>query len=1195
MKHLYTFLLYFITVFAVEAQIINIPDANFKNALVNTFCVDTNGDYTLDDDVDTNNDGEIQVAEAEAVTSLDISSKNISNLDGIENFINLFELDCSNNLLESLDLRSIPISILGCSSNPYLTSILLKNGVTTIFYPPPAPPGGSIFFNCPNLSFVCADEGEDLTGIQNHIEALGYTNCFVTTDCSLISIIDNQIINFPDPNFKNALLNQSYPQVDTNNDGEIQVSEARSITILSMSNKNISDMTGIEAFVNLESLSCSNNNFTTLNLSNNINLLRFYCTDNLITTLDFSQNSLITEVRCFNNQLEEIIFGSHLDLNLLWCNNNKMTNLDVSGFLSLNNLVCSENLLSSLKIKNISEPFKLRADGNPDLYCIEVSDPNNFRLGNNIYINPQVNFNVDCSADDDSDGVDNNNDLCVNTLIGETVDVNGCSDNQNADDDNDTVKNGIDRCPGTTMGEPVNQFGCPLSEIVSIPDVILKSELINSTCVDSDGDGITDNDADTNNDGDIQIDEALAVQRLIFSDSSYGPKTILDITGLDSFINLMKLDFNSIYFYNGGWNGEPAVNYVRSIIDFTSLIQLEYLRMYGVNTEDVNEIDLSGLSNLTYLDLSNVRDANEIESVFAFTDVNLEGCSSLQSLTYTNSFLNIDFCQIPSLTYLDCHYLEGGEPDIFDFSCLVNLDWLDINENSIKVLILKNSSTLSYLGINNELSDYLTIEYICIDDNIEEYNQVRALVEDYTVVNSYCSFEPGGEYYIAQGTSKVDSNSDGCDGSDPVFPNLKFNVTDGVINGDFISDSSGNYSIPLQVGIHTITPMLENPDYFTISPSSFMVDFSTDSSPYIQDFCISPISGLKDLEITIIPKQVARPGFDTDYKIVFKNKGSTTLSGSVDLSFNDDLMDFVSANPNVDIQNTGSLIWNYTDLLPFESRSINFTMNLNTPTDPSFPLNGGDILVYHTTINPVAGDETENDNAFTLNQNVVNSYDPNDKTCLEGDTITPDLVGEYVHYLIRFENTGTANAINIVVKDIIDTAKFDIETLFITDASHDLVTNITNTNEVEFVFENIDLPFDDANNDGYIGFKIKTLNSLIVGDAFDNDAEIYFDFNAPIVTNNYSTSIENSLGIQDFNKQNVKVYPNPVKDKLFLNSQENIKNVVIYDVNGRLLSQSTLIGDYTKKDIDVSHLAKGVYFLRLRSDIQAYTLKIIKE
>ena len=73
-------------------QIINFPDLNFKNALVNTKCVDTDGDGFGDEDVDLNDDGEIDVDEALKVINLNIGGRQISSLNGIENFINLKEL-----------------------------------------------------------------------------------------------------------------------------------------------------------------------------------------------------------------------------------------------------------------------------------------------------------------------------------------------------------------------------------------------------------------------------------------------------------------------------------------------------------------------------------------------------------------------------------------------------------------------------------------------------------------------------------------------------------------------------------------------------------------------------------------------------------------------------------------------------------------------------------------------------------------------------------------------------------------------------------------------------------------------------------------------------------------------------------------------------------------------------------------------
>ena len=75
-----------------------------------------------------------------------------------------------------------------------------------------------------------------------------------------------------------------------------------------------------------------------------------------------------------------------------------------------------------------------------------------------------------------------------------------------------------------------------------------------------------------------------------------------------------------------------------------------------------------------------------------------------------------------------------------------------------------------------------------------------------------------------------------------------------------------------------------------------------------------------------------------------------------------------------------------------------------------------------------------------------------------------------MYYRIRFENLGTAPARNIKVTDMIDTTKFDIGSLSPVDGSHPFTTRVIQGNQVEFMFNNIELGFADENNDGYLVF-----------------------------------------------------------------------------------------------------------------------------
>lgn len=665
----------------------------------------------------------------------------------------------------------------------------------------------------------------------------------------------------------------------------------------------------------------------------------------------------------------------------------------------------------------------------------------------------------------------------------------------------------------------------------------------------------------------------------------------------------------------------------------TSLIVsgLSQLKSLEASTTSISTINLQGLtaiqrieidnSNLTTLDVSNLITLTTLDcSDNNIVNLNVSGATALKTLTcYFNATNNLDLSGLTALETLRCQNsgvvtlnLSGAIKLKFlncrdnyitslNLSGLTKLTTLDVYNNDLTTLDLSdvkaysinvNENPLQSLFIKNGFENFLnlnsitTLNYICKDDFD------TPLVSIPVEINSYCTFTPGGTFYTISGTNTFDSNNNGCTSSDPTFPNLKFNITNGNIVGDIISNQTGNYSIPVQSGTHTIIPIIENPTYFNISPASETVTFNSTSSPFTQNFCITPNGLHPDLEIVIVLTTPARPGFDTDYKLVIKNKGNIQQSGNVNLTYNEDFLDYVSSSPLFTTQATGLLTWDYSNLKPFETREISLTLNVNSPIETP-AVNGGDILNYTATISSPATDDLPLDNTFSLPQIVVNSFDPNDKTCLEGTSITPDMIGTYVHYMIRFENTGTFAAENIVVKDMIDQSKFDISTLIPLNASHDFITRITG-NKVEFIFENINLPFNNATNDGYIVFKIKTLPTLVLGDSFSNSASIYFDYNFPIVTDTAVTTFA-VLENQDFefNKYLI-LYPNPVNDLLKITSKQNIelRSMEIYNMIGQLVISVPNANGISS--IDISSLSTGNYFLKVVSDKGTSNIKFIK-
>jgi surface protein len=442
------------------------------------------------------------------------------------------------------------------------------------------------------------------------------------------------------------------------------------------------------------------------------------------------------------------------------------------------------------------------------------------------------------------------------------------------------------------------------------------------------------------------------------------------------------------------------------------------------------------------------------------------------------------------------------------------------------------------------------------------------------------------------GSVIYDIDNNGCNASDIPTENIAIDISNG--NASLtVFTINGQYNVGLSDGTYTITPNINNA-LFTATPVSSSVTLSN-AATVTQDFCVIATTPADDLEISILPLQDARPGFDTDYKIIYKNKGTTRLSGNVDFTYEDDFMDFLTANPAITSSSVGMLSWDFVDLDPFETREIEFSMNLNTPTDPNFPLVSGDILNFNATINPTTGDDTPLDNVFDLHQTVVNSYDPNDKTCLQGATILPTMVGEYVQYRIRFENEGTASAITVRIVDYIDTNKFDIATLIPLSASHDYTTTITEGNKVEFQFDNINLPFTAPASQGYVLFEIKTVDTLVLGDDFSNQAEIYFDFNFPIITNLETTQVAVPLSLDENKLLEVRLFPNPAQNSVSVTSNLEFHQYTIYNTLGAVVSQQKLESPALSYDIPVNHLVSGLYFVEVRGDQISSVLKLIKE
>ncbi len=229
---------------AVQAQIVNIPDANFKAYLVENSNINTNGD------------DEIQVSEAAAFSGvINCSNKGISDLTGIEEFTEFFFLNCSYNQLRSLDLsNNTNLELLKCSDNQ-LTELNLLNNT--------------------NLKLLgCSG---------NQITTLNLSN---NITLEVIECYDNQLTSL---NLSNniALINLNCSDNKITN---LNISNNTSLKLLKCQNNQLISI-DISKNTALDNLYCSNNQIVGINISDNIALVWLDCSGNKLTSLNVANGN----------------------------------------------------------------------------------------------------------------------------------------------------------------------------------------------------------------------------------------------------------------------------------------------------------------------------------------------------------------------------------------------------------------------------------------------------------------------------------------------------------------------------------------------------------------------------------------------------------------------------------------------------------------------------------------------------------------------------------------------------------------------------------------------------------------------------------------------------------------------------------------------------------------------------------------
>jgi len=155
------------------------------------------------------------------------------------------------------------------------------------------------------------------------------------------------LVEIPDEAFLQALIKRG---IDTNKDGQISQEEAEAVHTMIIPPSGITDLTGLEAFTQLDSLTITLNPLSGIDLSGNSALRYLECTFCELTSLDLSNNLLLEELICNRNLLGELDISLNQSLVKLTCKNNLLSSLDLSANTGLTKMVSCGNQLTRLDI-----------------------------------------------------------------------------------------------------------------------------------------------------------------------------------------------------------------------------------------------------------------------------------------------------------------------------------------------------------------------------------------------------------------------------------------------------------------------------------------------------------------------------------------------------------------------------------------------------------------------------------------------------------------------------------------------------------------------------------------------------------------------------------------------------------------------------------------------------------------------------
>ena len=433
--------------------------------------------------------------------------------------------------------------------------------------------------------------------------------------------------------------------------------------------------------------------------------------------------------------------------------------------------------------------------------------------------------------------------------------------------------------------------------------------------------------------------------------------------------------------------------------------------------------------------------------------------------------------------------------------------------------------------------------------------------------------------YIIAGRVYNDLDHDGSFGGvDHGLAGIQVRIAGGATT---YTNASGVYSFEVIPGNYTVEmSSMDGWDFTADSSLTVNVPF-TGEAALGNDLGLFADSDQPELTpvLTTAPRKC---GYVINYWLNVTNSGNQVGDASLSLTL-DPLNTFVSSEPAFSTHSGQNYGWDLHDLAPTHARQVWVTVLV-----PSAESIGATIV--DTLRSELRQGGTLVHSGVWIEEHLLTcSFDPNDKEVVPIGQTPQHLVatGQRLNYTIRFQNTGTAPADNVLVIDTLD-ADLDLSTLELTGASHAMHLSITQDNVMQFFFPDIQLPDSGSNevaSHGFVGFSIEPRPALPDMTVAENAADIVFDLNAPVRTNTvFNTFSEAYVGIQDESMAaagpDLVIWPNPLTSTslVHLPGNQGPLQLIMIDVRGQVVRTWNVQNSATVV-IDRAGLRAGLYQL----------------